>query len=234
MTGVLAASHARNLRPFMPAVRDPGSGARIRDVVTDRLQFDAGEGPVAETVRYNEPRRIDEMANERRWPAFCQAAAQVGFSSCLALPLRTYCQPGGAIALYSEHERVFQGAALDTALLFAAQGGTAVHNASVYRTCRRMIDNLHAALESRAVIEQGKGILHAELGIPPEEAFQLLKRASQDTNKKVRDLSADLVQGKVRAEWFAQAPGRRPVRHASRRPPEPFAAAVDGVHSPGS
>ena len=40
------------------------------------------------------------------------------------------------------------------ALLFAAQGGTAMRNASVYQTCRRMVDNLHAGLESRAIIEQ--------------------------------------------------------------------------------
>ena len=66
---------------------------------------------------------------------------------------------------------MFRGAAHDIALLFAAQGGTAVHNAALYRACRRMVDNLHAGLESRAIIEQAKGILHAELGVTPAEAF---------------------------------------------------------------
>jgi hypothetical protein len=42
--------------------------------------------------------------------------------------------------------------------------GATVRNASLYRACRRMADDLQAALESRAVIEQAKGILRAEPG----------------------------------------------------------------------
>jgi multicomponent Na+:H+ antiporter subunit D len=132
-----------------------------------RLQLDSGEGPVVETLRHNEPRRVDDTTAERRWPAFGRAAAEAGFGSCLVLPLRTDRQPAGAVALYAPEPGVFRGAAHDVALLVAAQGGTAVHNAALYGTCRRMVDNLHVALESRAVIEQAKGILHAELGSRP-------------------------------------------------------------------
>lgn len=163
------------------------------------LQFDADEGPVVETLRHNEPRRIDDAAAERRWPAFCRAAAEAGFISVLSLPLRTDRQPAGAVALYGSGPGVFRGAAHDIALLFAAQGGTAVHNAKLYRTCRRMVDNLHAGLESRAVIEQAKGILHAELGVSPAEAFHLLSRFSQNTNQRVRKIAADLVRGRMAA-----------------------------------
>ena len=91
--------------------------------------------------------------------AFCQAAAAAGFGSLLALPLRTDQRPAGAVALYGDAPGVLRGAAHDIALLFAAQGGTAVRNASLYRACRRMVDDLQAALESRAVIEQAKGHL---------------------------------------------------------------------------
>lgn len=122
-----------------------------------------------------------------------------GFISVLSLPLRTDRQPAGAIALYGSGPGVFRGVAHDIALLFAAQGGTAVHNAKLYRTCRRMVDNLHAGLESRAVIEQAKGILHAELGVSPAEAFHLLSRFSQNTNQRVRKIAADLVRGRVAA-----------------------------------
>jgi GAF domain-containing protein len=167
-----------------------------------RLQFDVGEGPVVETLRHNEPRRVDDTATELRWPSFCRAAAEAGFGSCLALPLRTDLQPAGAVALYGDEPRVFRGAAHDVALLFAAQGGTAVHNASLYRMCRRMADSLHAGLESRAIIEQAKGILHAELGVSTAEAFGLLSRYSQNTNQRVRTISARLVQGRISASVF--------------------------------
>jgi GAF domain-containing protein len=161
------------------------------------LQFGSGQGPVVETLRHNEPRRIDDMAAESRWPAFCRAAAEAGFGSCLALPLRTDRQPAGAVVLYGDEPGVFRGAAHDVALLFAAQGGTAVRNASLYGACRRMADRLHVGLESRAVIEQAKGMLHAELGITPEQAFRLLSRYSQDTNQRVRKIAADLIHGRI-------------------------------------
>jgi GAF domain-containing protein len=171
-----------------------------------RLQFDGEDGPVAETLRHNEPRRVDDTAAERRWPAFCRAAAEAGFASCLVLPLRTDQQPAGAVALYGPEPDTFRGAAHDVALLVAAQGGAAVHNATLYRTCRRMVDNLHLGLESRAVIEQAKGVLHAELGVSPDEAFGLLSRYSQDNNQRVRKIAAELVEGRIAAAKLRPGP----------------------------
>ena len=167
-----------------------------------RLQVDDDGGPVVETLRHSEPRRVDDTAAESRWPAFCRAAVEAGFASCLVLPLRTDRQPAGAVALYGPEPNVFRGAAHDIALLVAAQGGTAVHNAALYGTCRRIVESLHAGLESRAVIEQAKGVLHAELGVSPEEAFHLLSRYSQNTNQRVRKISAGLVQGRITAAEF--------------------------------
>lgn len=186
------------------------SDRRLDDL--HRAQFDDGDGPVVDTLRHNEPRRIDDTATECRWPAFCQASAEAGFRSCLVLPLRTDRQPAGAVALYGTDPDVFRGAAHDIALLFAAQGGTAVRNASLYGACRGMVSNLHAGLESRAVIEQAKGVLHAELGVSPEEAFHLLSRYSQNTNQRVRKISARLVQGLIPAGEFRPSHDERPGR----------------------
>src|SRR5579859_6091045 len=192
-----------------------------------RLQYDSGDGPVSESLRHNEPRRVDDTAAERRWPAFCQAATEAGFASCLVLPLRTDRQPAGAIALYGTEPGVFRGAAHDVALLVAAQGGAAVHNAALYRTCRRMVDNLHAGLESRAVIEQAKSVLHAELKVSPDEAFRLLSRYSQNTNQRVRKISAGLVEGRVSAAELRPGPELRPGRRGS-------AAAGGGLPGQGA
>jgi GAF domain-containing protein len=173
-----------------------------------RVQFEDSGGPVVETLRHNEPRRVDDTAAEDRWPVFCRAAARAGFGSCLVLPLRTDRRPAGAIALYGHDRGVFTGAAHDIAVLFAAQGGTAVRNAALYRRCRQLAVNLHAALESRAVIEQAKGIVHAELEVSPEEAFELLSRFSQDHNRKVRKVAADLLDGQIAVQDLRPRPGR--------------------------
>jgi GAF domain-containing protein len=166
------------------------------------LQFQLDEGPAVEALRYNEPRRIDDIDADHRWPAFRRAAARARFGSCLMLPLRTDSRPSGAISLYSEARAVFRGSSHDLALLFAAQGGTAVHNATIYQTSQRMIANLHTALRSRAMIEQAKGILHAKLGVSPDEAFRLLSRRSHHTNRKLRAIASDLVHGVIDSSEF--------------------------------
>jgi len=186
------------------------SDHRLEDLHRAQFDGDGDGGPVVETLRHNEPRRVDDTTGECRWPGFCRAAAEGGFASCLVLPLRTDRRPAGAVALYGSEPNVFRGAAHDIALLVAAQGGTAVHNATLYRTCRRMVESLHAGLESRAVIEQAKGILHAELGVTPAAAFHLLSRYSQNTNQRVRKISVALVQGQIAAADFRPSadPGR--------------------------
>ena len=181
------------------------SDARVGELHT--LQFASGEGPVVETLRYNEARHVPDTSAEGRWRGFCRAAAGAGLHSVVSLPLHTAQQPAGAVALYADHPCAFSGTAHDIALLFAAQGGAAVYNAGLYGACRQMTDNLQAALESRAIIEQAKGVLHAKLAISPDEAFELLRRSSQNTNQKVRVIAAQLVRGEIDPrELRGQAP----------------------------
>ena len=171
------------------------SDARISEL--HRLQFASGEGPVVETLRYNEARHVPDTSVEGRWQTFCRAVTKAGLHSPVSLPLHTAHRPAGAVALYADCPGAFSGAAHDIALLFAAQGGTAVHNAGMYGACRQLTENLQAALEGRAIIEQAKGVLHAKLAVSPDEAFELVRRYSQNTNQKVRIIAAQLVRGEI-------------------------------------
>lgn len=47
----------------------------------------------------------------------------------------------------------------------------------------------------------------ARIRMTPEEAFQLLSRVSQNINRKVREISADLVQGRIDREMFRPVQG---------------------------
>ena len=73
---------------------------------------------------------------------------------------------------------------------------------------------LRAQLESLPVIEQAKGILMAQQRCGPEEAFDLLRRASQRANVKVHVLAAQIVAhvASPPAETSAE-----PTRPAARR-----------------
>lgn len=56
---------------------------------------------------------------------------------------------------------------------------------------------LQAKLETMPVIEQAKGILIAQTGCTPEEAFDMLRRASQRSNVRVSELAAGIVDRAV-------------------------------------
>jgi GAF domain-containing protein len=167
-----------------------------------KLQLSTGDGPVAEALRFSEARRIDDVGAEERWPGTRQAMAQEGLSSCLVLPLRTDREPGGALAIYGQDRDAFTDASHNLALLFAAQGGVAARNAAAYADCRRLVENLQIALTSRAVIEQAKGIIVAEYGVTPEVAFKRLSALSQNSNRKLREVAADLVEGRIGGDEF--------------------------------
>jgi hypothetical protein len=65
-----------------------------------------------------------------------------------------------------------------------------------------------------AVIEQAKGIIMAQNGCGPEEAFDLLRRASQRTNVKVRELAAQIVEHVACGDSYGNV---TPVTLGSRR-----------------
>ena len=69
----------------------------------------------------------------------------------------------------------------------------AIANARLYQTTATLAENMRRAMETRAVIEQAKGILIAQQHCTPERAFELLTRLSQATHRKLRDCAADLV-----------------------------------------
>lgn len=61
-------------------------------------------------------------------------------------------------------------------------------------------------LQTMPVIEQAKGILMAESNCSPDEAFAMLRAASQRSNVKVRDLAEEIV-GRVSARQSQPAAG---------------------------
>ena len=72
--------------------------------------------------------------------------------------------------------------------------------AEVIRDLVREVENLHAALEHRSVIEQAKGVLMHSMQIGPDAAFAVLVAASQRENVKLRDVAARIADAQGRDE----------------------------------
>jgi GAF domain-containing protein len=202
----------------------PGGGltaAESDDRVTacHDVQFgDGGDGPARECLRHNEPRRIDDMDRESRWPAFRSAARGHGFASCLALPLRTDRLPAAALNLYAEESDVFATTTQDVALLFAAQGGVALDNASQYLQSKELIGHLHRALATRGVVERARGLLMSRHGLSSESAMDLLRVESQRSDRKLTEVATAVLDQHDPGHGSADAPWNAVRHRASARP----------------
>jgi AmiR/NasT family two-component response regulator len=92
-------------------------------------------------------------------------------------------------------------------------------NAQAFAAAQRLAQNLERAIDSRAVIEQAKGIIMSTRRCSPDAAFQLLRTQSQYENRKLRDVAQEVVQaaaGPTEPDGPDDRPGRSPVALGSR------------------
>lgn len=166
-----------------------------RAVAVDEKQYEADEGPCLTASRTERVVRIDSMCEERRWEAARRAAAGRGFASLLSVPfVLPDARAFGALNLYSEIEAGFSAEDEQVCQEFTTHASAVVANARAYWSAVENARQLTAAMESRATIEQAKGILIAARGCTAEEAFEVLREASRRQNRKLRDVAHDVVE----------------------------------------
>jgi GAF domain-containing protein len=111
------------------------------------------------------------------------------------VPLPVGDRASAALNVYARQVHAFDGEdARSVATRFAPYAGIAIATAQAYRKASDRADNLQTALESRAVIDQAKGILIERYGLTADEAFRVLSQASMTTNRKVRDIADQLLR----------------------------------------
>jgi transcriptional regulator with GAF, ATPase, and Fis domain len=159
----------------------------------DQAQYDAGHGPCLEAARTGELQWVKVAEVARRWPEFAAAAGASAVLGYLSAPLFIDHEYHGSLNLYDTGGNSF--GALDAALLklYTTSAEAALRSARRHQEVRKSMTELIAALTSRAVIDQAKGILMGRHGINADAAFDMLSAQSQATNRKLREIAADLV-----------------------------------------
>ena len=158
----------------------------------DKIQYATNEGPCLTALESGEPQYIQDVSEETRWPQFRKRAAGQGLRSGASFPLPLN-GTAGALNLYAKSERAFDDHAVAIGEIFARQARIALDNAQIYTAARRLGDQLNEALKTRDLIGRAKGILMERERLSDEEAFEVLKRLSQNTNVKLRELAQRLV-----------------------------------------
>ena len=153
---------------------------------------------------------IGDTRTDPRWPDYLPRAAEHGALSTLSVPLAIDDdgQVAGALNIYAREPHAFDEDSRSAATRFAPYAAVAAGNLHAYQSARDMAANLRAALESRGVIDQAKGILMARHKLTADQAFQILVRMSMKTNHKLRTVADDLVHtGELPpGNWVATTP----------------------------
>ena len=164
-------------------------------LVADEMQYERGYGPCMDAGRGNVMLRVDDMATETRWPDYARRVVEVGVRSSLSVPLPYQGASIGALNIYSTRPGAFESDEAMTAGSEVAEAvAVAVVNADAHARIVDQAHNMRVAMESRAVIEQAKGVLMAQRGVTADEAFDMLRDASQRYNRKLRDIAVGIVE----------------------------------------
>ncbi len=161
------------------------SGPQAPQVIS--LQNEVGEGPCLDAVGQLGPVWVSDLAAESRWPRFTSLALRLGVGSMMCTPLVAQDRIYGSLSLAAGQPDAFDQESQTLAAIFAA-------NATVALVGQEWRHNMTAALSSRDVIGQAKGILMERHRLTPDAAFALLVKASQQTNTKLRVLCDELCR----------------------------------------
>jgi GAF domain-containing protein len=160
----------------------------------DERQYEAGFGPCMDAALSGATVTIPDTAADPTYPDFSRIAHRRGITHTLSIGLPVAQKTIGALNIYGNDGSAFDEATQELATAFASYAAVAVANAGVYASTATLAGNLQRALQSRGVIDQAKGVLMGRHGITADAAFELLARQSQETNRKLRDIAAELVE----------------------------------------
>ena len=154
-----------------------------------RLQkvLQLGEGLVRAAAADGSVLRIDDTAEEERWPAFARQARELGVGSIIACGLHTGPGLRAALVLQSAEPGAFDGPAADAADVYAVHASSALERS-------QNTDSLRLAVRTRQVIGEATGIMMERHRLRSPAAFELLVHASQNLNVKLRAVAAHVVR----------------------------------------
>jgi GAF domain-containing protein len=164
-------------------------------LAADELQYERGYGPCMDAARGGVVLRVDDMRTEERWPDYVPRVLGTGVRSSLSLPLPYQGSTIGALDIYSTRPEAFASPeSLAAGREVAETIAVAIVNADAHWQVSEQARNMRVAMESRAMIEQAKGVLMAQRRVPAEQAFEILREASQRYNRKLRDIATGIVE----------------------------------------
>jgi GAF domain-containing protein len=165
----------------------------------DSVQYETAEGPCLDAITKETIVFAEDLAEDPRWPIFGPMAATLGMRSLLFCGLfadGTF----GALSLHAGLRRAYGVIDRTKALIFATHAGVALGAAEAFEDAAislnseiHRVENLLRALASREIIGHAEGIIIERERITADQAFGVLRRASEHLNIKLREVAQYVV-----------------------------------------
>jgi GAF domain-containing protein len=172
------------------------SDARMKHL--EELQIRHREGPCISAFEDKQLVRAEDLSQERRWPSFSQHAVARGVRAVLASPIPYNQDAVGVVAVMSETSRPWSAEAELALLAFTDLAALLIATMLMGEQQTELAGQLQSALNSRAIIEQAKGVLIGRQGVSAHAAYQQLRAQARSERRKLAVVSADLIRSAVR------------------------------------
>jgi GAF domain-containing protein len=159
----------------------------------DELQYQSQAGPCLQAAAEQTIVLVRDTAHDARWNRWPAQAAAAGVRSVLSAALPILDDLDGALNIYGRASDAFDESTVLAARAFTERAAVTLTNAYLFDRTLSLAQQMQTAMAHRAVIEQAKGIIMAERRCTADEAFAILTKISQDSNRKVRHIAAALV-----------------------------------------
>ena len=199
------------------------SNQAVRSIAQFELQYE--EGPCVEACRTGLAVHAGLMHDaDARWPHFAPYARDVGVRSVSALPMRVRTEVIGALSLFSAEPEPRKPEEQQLIQAFADIAAIGILQERALQEGHAVLTQLQAALESRIVIEQAKGIVAQGAKISIDDAFTLLRAYARNHNRRLRQTACDVIDGTLSTDTLTSprrarrvtAPVVAPARNGRR------------------
>jgi GAF domain-containing protein len=171
------------------------SDERMR--LLELFELQGKQGPCLDAFSTGRAVQAGTADSRSRWPVFAPQASDAGFQLMCAVPLRIRTDVIGALNLFRGTDEPFTDAEMDIALAMGQMAAIGLIQERALRERTLLSEQLQAALTSRVVIEQAKGMLAEYLRMSVDDAFRQLRTYTRDHNRKLSDVASDVVNRKI-------------------------------------
>lgn len=173
------------------------SDSRIVEIELHQEQV--REGVCFEAYVANRLLAVDDVRRLRqRWPdGYAQRVDEAGLRGVVGAPMHAFGRTIGVINTYRDDDTAWTPDDLEAAEIIAAIGAGYIVHANAMRAQLDLTEHLQAAIDSRDMIGQAKGIIMAQIGVNDESAFETLRTISQRQNRKLRDVARLVIDGAI-------------------------------------